>query len=327
MRSSKSKPARVAGVLAALALASVGASAGCGGGVGGGGVGGGGDGPLAGVEFTVGSKEFPEQVILGQIAILALENAGADVTDETGIEGTANVRRALDSGEIDMYWEYTGTGWSTILQHEVTDAPSDTQELYEAVAKEDREKNQVFWLDPAPLNNTYAIATTQAKAQELGVQSLSDYAELASKSPEQASLCAANEFLVRPDGLQLLEKAYGLKLPGGAVSEMDLNIIHTRIPKSDPCNFGEVFATDGQIVTNNLTVLEDDKSAFVKYNLAMTIRGDAYNEHKQALDQVFNPIAKQLTDETMQQLNAKVGEGELEEDVAEGFLKDKGLID
>lgn len=316
MRSLKSTPARLAGLLVAAALAAPACGAGSGGG---------GDGPLAGAEFTVGSKEFPEQLILGQIAILALENAGASVTDETGIEGTANTRRALDAGEIDMYWEYTGTGWSTILQHEVTDAPADTQKLYQQVAEEDQ-GNGVIWLDPAPMNNTYALATTQAKSQELGVQTISDYAELAESNPQQASLCAANEFLVRPDGLQRVEKTYGFDLPRNVVSEMELNIIHTRIPQSDPCNFGEVFATDGQIVTNNLAVLEDDKNAFVKYNLAMTIRQDVYSQQQQALDQVFDPITKLLTDDAMQQLNAKVGAGELEEEVAETFLEDNGLL-
>lgn len=307
----------LAGLLATLTL-----TAACGGGGGGGG-----EGPLAGAEFTVGSKEFPEQLILGHIAIKALENAGASVDDKTGIEGTVNVRRGLTSGQVDMYWEYTGTGWSELLQHEVTDAPKDPQELHQKVAGEDLQKNKVVWLKTAPMNNTYAIATTQAKSQELGVRTLSDYARLAKSNPQKASLCAANEFLTRDDGLPGLQKAYGFTLPKNVTSEMKLAIVHTRIPKSDPCNFGEVFATDGEIVANKLTIVQDDKQAFVKYNLAMTVRQEIYNKHKKVLDEVFGPITAKLTDQVMQQLNAKVSqEGQDEEDVAEEFLQDNNLI-
>src|SRR5690625_7749492 len=102
-----------------------------------GGGGGGGDGELSGASITVGSKEFNEQLLLGQIAIQALENAGASVSDQTGIQGTANTRAALEAGEIDMYWEYTGTGWGEILGHESTDAPADTQALAQQVADEE----------------------------------------------------------------------------------------------------------------------------------------------------------------------------------------------
>src|SRR5690606_40344709 len=101
----------------------------------------GGDASLEGASFSVGSKEFTEQLILGQIAILALENAGANVDDNTGIVGTDNVRAALTSGEIDMYWEYTGTGWSSHLGREISDAPPSPEELAQAVAEADAEEN------------------------------------------------------------------------------------------------------------------------------------------------------------------------------------------
>nr|MDQ3346066.1 glycine/betaine ABC transporter substrate-binding protein [Chloroflexota bacterium] len=160
---------------------------------------------LSGASFTVGSKEFTEQLILGQIAIMALEDAGAQVDDQTGITGTTNVRKALDSGEIDMYWEYTGTGWTTHLGHEVSEAPADSQELFDAVAEEDLQKNDVKWFALAPGNNAYAIATSQDTMDQLGVQTLSDYAKVAGENPADASLCAASEFLDRDDGLPGLE--------------------------------------------------------------------------------------------------------------------------
>jgi osmoprotectant transport system substrate-binding protein len=162
---------------------------------------------LEGVEITVGSKEFIEQHVLGQIAIVALEAAGATVSDQTGIEGTPAVRTALEAGEIDLYWEYTGTGWSTILGHEIAEAPTDTEELYQAVSEEDA-GNDIVWLDAAPVNNTYAIATAPGVASGLGISTLSEYAQLVQDNPDEATLCAAAEFLVRDDGLPGMEETY-----------------------------------------------------------------------------------------------------------------------
>jgi osmoprotectant transport system substrate-binding protein len=285
------------------------------------------EGALAGASFTVGSKEFPEQEILGYIAILALQHADAEVQDETGISGSAPTRRALEAGEIDMYWEYTGTGWSVALGHDIEDAPADVDELYQAVAEEDLADNEIAWLSPAPMNNTYAIASAPGVASGLGVETLSDYAELASESPDDASLCAAAEFLVRGDGLPGVEETYDFELPREVTHEMELGIIHTRIPESDPCNFGEVFATDGEIIANELEVLEDDQGAFVPYNVAMTVRQDVYEEHQEELDAIFNPIAELLTDEVMLEMNGKVFvEGLGEEEVAQEFLEEHGFL-
>ena len=114
---------------------------GCGGGDDGGSANG--TGELAGAELAVGSKEFTESILLAQITAVALENAGATVEDRTGISGSATVREALESGEVDMYWDYTGTGWVNILGHTTEDAPED---LYAAVAEEDAE-NGIVWLE------------------------------------------------------------------------------------------------------------------------------------------------------------------------------------
>ncbi len=319
MRYQMTRTARLCALLAALAL---GATA-CGGDDGGGG--GGDDGPLAGASLTVGSKEFNEQLLLGQIAIIALEDAGADVQDETGIQGTENVRKALLSGEIDLYWEYTGTGWTSHLGHDVMDAPKDTQELADQVAEEDLE-NGVVWLDPAGANNTYAIAAATGTAERLGVGTLSDYAELVNQDPAAGSLCAAAEFLDRPDGWPGVEKAYGFDLPRGQITEMDLNLIYARVPQADPCNFGEVFATDGRIVGNDLKIIEDDQEVFVKYNIALTVRQEIMDQYP-VIKEIFNPITERLTNEKMLELNERVDvNAELPEDVAQEFLEQEGLI-
>lgn len=292
---------------------------------GGGGGGGDGDDPLSGASLTVGSKEFNEQVLLGQIAIVALEEAGADVDDQTGIQGSENVRSALTSGEIDLYWEYTGTGYTVHLGHDAAEAPTDPQELYDAVKEEDA-ANGVAWLAAAEANNTYGIATPASVAADLGVSTLSDYAELANSNPEDASLCAAAEFLDRADGWPGLEAAYGFDLPDDQIAEMDEDVVYARLPESDPCTFGEVFETDGRIPANDLTLLEDDQAFFVKYNIALTVSQETLDEYP-AIQDIFDPISALLTNEKMQELNSRVDvDEEFPEDVARDFLEEEGLI-
>ncbi len=286
---------------------------------------GGGEGDLAGASLTVGSKEFTEQKILGQIAILALEDAGASVEDQTGIEGTPNVRKALESDEIDMYWEYTGTGWIEILGNTTSDAPTDPQELFDAVAEQDAE-NGIKWILKTEANDTYAFAASQATSDELGVTTISDYAELANSNPEDASLCAAAEFLDREDGFPGVEKTYGFDLPDENITELDLEIIYTALPKADPCNFGEVFESAGQIPANDLVVLEDDKQFFPGYEVAMTINEDVLADTPE-IEEVLQPIADKLTTEELQQMNAQVDvEGLPEEAVAKTWLEDNDLM-
>ncbi|QGT99930.1 ABC transporter, substrate-binding protein (cluster 13, osmolytes) [Candidatus Syntrophocurvum alkaliphilum] len=126
-------------------------------------------------EISVGSKEFTEQLLLGAITIAVLEDAGFDVEDNTNLSGSVVVREALLNGDVDIYWEYTGTAWLTYLEHE--EAITDSQECYEAVKQEDLEKNDLVWLDYAPFNNTYTIMMRQADADALGIESISDLAD------------------------------------------------------------------------------------------------------------------------------------------------------
>jgi osmoprotectant transport system substrate-binding protein len=309
---------RLVALLAGLAMAAVA----CGGDD----VGGDGSGDLSGATFTVGSKEFTEQKIVGEMAILVLENAGATVNDQTGLTGTETVRTALTSGEIDMYWEYTGTGWTSHLGHLATEAPDDPQAVFDAVAEEDLQKNDVHWFAMAPFENTYRLATTAERSEELGVTTMSDYAELANRDPEAASLCAATEFLTREDGWLGVEKEYGFDLPNSQIAEVDLGIVFTQVPSGDQCQFGEVFSTDGRIPANDLVMLEDDKDFFVKFNLAMTAREDVYSENPE-LEEIFTPLAEALSTETLQELNAQVdAEGLPPEQVAEAWLEDNGFL-
>ncbi|MBA3235558.1 MAG: glycine betaine ABC transporter substrate-binding protein [Chloroflexi bacterium] len=273
---------------------------------------------LSGATFTVGSKEFTEQLILGQITKLVLEDHGATVDDQTGLVGSKVVREALVSGEIDMYWEYTGTGWITHLGN--TTPVVGSQEQFDAVKEADA-ANDIVWVEPAPFNNTYSIALSNEKATELGVSKLSDLAAL---PPASTTLCAAAEFLGRDDGLPGLEQAYGVKFSD--VSELELGLVYTSIDKSDPCIFGEAFATDGRIAALGLTVLADDKDFFPSYLPALNIRKEVFDANP-GLAELFAPVAAALDTATMQDLNSKVDvDGMQPADVAAEFLKSQGLM-
>jgi osmoprotectant transport system substrate-binding protein len=318
VRTIPTKLTQLLGLFAVLTLL----IAGCGGGGGGGASG---DVDLSGAEFTVGSKEFTEQLILGQITLQVLENAGATVNDQIGLAGTVAARKALESGEIDMYWEYTGTGWITHLGH--TDPIPDRQKQFEAVAKEDLKKNDIEWLSPpSPANNTYTMAVRSEAYDKLGVKKLSDFKQLVEENPEEATVCVGTEFSTRDDGLPGMEKAYDFEFPKENIVKIDEGLIYQQTDKGDRCNFGEVFQTDGRISALDLELIEDDKSFFPIYNPALNVRKDVIEEYPQ-IAELFAPISKKLTTQELQALNAKVDvDGQLEDQVAEEWLSENGFI-
>lgn len=290
--------------------------AGCGGGTDDGGADG--EGELAGAQLAAGSKEFTESILLANITTVALEDAGAAVEDRTGISGSATVREALETGEVDFYWDYTGTGWVNILGNTTEDVPED---LYAAVAEADAE-NGIAWLEPAPFENTYRLAVPAAFAQDNGLATTSDAAAFIQDNPDQGIVCAASEFINRDDGLPGLQEAYGVEF--GEVVELDLNLIYTQV--GETCPFGEVFSTDARIVSNDLTVLEDDLGFFVEYQAAMTLRQETLDEHP-AIADIMAPISEALTAEVITELNGRVdNDGEMPRDVAEEWLESEGLV-
>ncbi len=317
MRTTHAKLKRLLGLVAVLTLI----AAGCGGGGGGGAAG---DVDLSGAEFIVGSKEFTEQLILGEMTSQVLEAAGASVTYNE-LAGTVAAREALESGDIDMYWEYTGTGWITHLGK--TDPIPDRQQQFEAVAKEDLEKNGIKWLEPpAPANNTYALAVRSEAYDKLGVKKLSDFEQLINENPEDATVCVNPEFATRDDGLPGMEKKYGYEFSDKNVTTIGQGLIFQAIDEGERCNFGEVFATDGRIEALDLKVIEDDKNFFPIYNPALNVRQEMIEKYPQ-IKETFAPIAKKLDTQTLQKLNAQVDvEGQLPEEVAEQWLSDNGFI-
>jgi osmoprotectant transport system substrate-binding protein len=279
---------------------------------------------LSGLSITVGSKDFTEQLVLGEILVQALEAAGADVDNQVNLGGTVVNREALLAGEIDTYWEYNGTGWITHLGE--TDPIPDRIEQYEAVRDRDLEENGIVWYDPAPFNNTYALAVRSEAQEDLGVENLSDIGTLIEERPEEATLCVETEFEVRDDGLPGMEAAYGYEFPEGNVSVLDTGIIYQETDSGETCNFGEVFTTDGRIAALDLFVLTDDQSFFPLYNPSVNVRQEI-DEEFPATGDLAGQLAAALDNETMQQLNAAVDvDGEEPADVARDWLVEQGFI-
>ncbi|GAB3444019.1 glycine betaine ABC transporter substrate-binding protein [Actinophytocola sediminis] len=278
---------------------------------------------LDGKKFTVGGKEFTEQLILCEITIQALRSVGAEAEDSCGLVGSDTTRAALTSGSIDLYWEYTGTAWISFLKQ--TDPIPDADEQFQAVADEDL-KNDVVWLDPAPYNSTYTIVAKTDVAEENSVKTISDYAALVKSKPDAATMCAATEFLARNDGWPGLQQTYGFSLPADKLATVAEGTLYDNASKGSPCNFAEGVTTDGRIQALKLTVLEDDKAFFPVYNPAPTVRKPVADDNPD-LGKILKPIADALDLATIQKLSTQVDiDGEQPVDVAETWLKDKKFI-
>ena len=280
-----------------------------------------------GAEIVVGSKNFTEQLVLGKIAVIALDVAGFEVVDSTNIPGSAPARSGAVSGEIDVQWEYTGTGWLVYLGQ--AEGIPDREEQYEAVRAADAE-NGLTWLPPAPMNNTYAFAVrTEAVEQLGGVDSLSDLAQL---PVEDRTLCVESEFASRADGLEPMLETYGIPLgdpvgvPRDNVAVLETGAVYTATDGGDVCQFGEVFTTDGRLAALDLTVLEDDLGYFPAYNVAPVVVTDTLEAHPEIAD-VFAQITPLLTDEVLIDLNGRVDiGGEEPADVAYDWMRSEGLV-
>lgn len=275
---------------------------------------------LEGVSITVTAKDFTEQLILGNMVSIILNAAGADVTNMTNTPGSFGVRQAMLDGTANVSPEYTGTGWINYMGNEqpIKDPVAQWQTVDEA-----DKANNLTWLPPAPMNNTYAFAIRESEAQRLGVTKLSDLSRL---PRHDLTFCVESEFANRNDGFVPMLQTYGLTRGDlGRVTHLDTGVIYTATANGD-CNFGEVFTTDGRIPTLNLRVLEDDKQFFPLYNLTEVIATDLLDAHPE-LAEIFAQLNPRLTNETMMMLNAKVdSDGDDPAIVARDWLIEQRLL-
>jgi osmoprotectant transport system substrate-binding protein len=265
----------------------------------------------------VGSKDFTEEFILGEMYALVLENSGLEVERKFNLGGTPVAQTALETNQIDLYPEYTGTALLTVLKLPVN---SDRQAVYDTVAKEYKEKFNLVWLDPAPMNNTQALAMTQEGAQKYGIKTISDMVAKAS----QLTIVTTPEFQEREDGLPGLKRVYG-EFDFKKLTPVDAGLRYEALIKGE-ADVVEAFGTDGQISAYNLLVLEDDKGLFPPYQVAPVVRQEALDANP-AIRDALNALAPKLTDDTMRRLNNEVDGNKREPvDVAKEFLTQEGLL-
>ncbi|MFF5107065.1 glycine betaine ABC transporter substrate-binding protein [Streptomyces sp. NPDC000134] len=278
--------------------------------------------PLKGADLTVVSKEFTEQLVLGAIMGIAFQAAGAQVLDRTGIQGSVGTRAAVENGDADATYEYTGTAWITYLGN--SRPIPDPRRQWEAVRAADAKKG-LSWLAPAALNNTYALAMNRAHHEKYRTDTLSQVARLAKSDPGAVTLCVEGEFANRADGLPGLQKAYGMNLPARNITQMDTGIIYTQTAKG-ACVYGEVYTTDGRIRSMDLVVMEDDRKFFPNYNAAPMIRTDTLKKWP-AIAEVLGPVTEALTNDVARELNARVDvDGEDPHQVALDWMTKKGFV-
>lgn len=277
--------------------------------------------PLAAQAQTivVGGKNFTEQQIMAEMTTQLLKAKGFTIDKRAGL-GTAPLRQAQEAGQIDVYWEYTGT--SLITFNKVTDK-LDAAQTYAKVKELDAAKGLV-WLNPSKANNTYALAMRRADATAKGIKSLSDLAAKVKGGLSVKFGCNA-EFYARPDGLAPMQEKYGFDFGRENVVRMDTGLVYQALRDSQ-VEVGLVFATDGRIPAFDFVVLSDDKGYFPTYAMTPVIRKETLDKNPK-LGEALNALSAKLDDATMAKLNSSVDvEKKSVEEVAMAFLKAQSLI-
>jgi glycine betaine/choline ABC-type transport system substrate-binding protein len=275
----------------------------------------------AGKSITVGSKNFDEQFILGEIYSQALEAAGFKVNKKLNLGSEQIAYKALKSGQVDGYPEYTGTSLTSFFDVDIADVPRDPDEAYE-LAKEEYAKQDITALPRTQFENTYRIATTKDKQKELlnGATTLSEVAELPNAS--KLSIAGFPECRQRTDCLLGLKNVYKWT-PEFVSDEGKYEPIN-----KDRSDLGFVFSTDGELTTGKYAIIEDDKSLFPPYNISFGIRNDALEKIGPKGEEVLLAVQEPLTEEVMQELNSRASiDKEEPSAVAEAYLKESGFIE
>jgi osmoprotectant transport system substrate-binding protein len=279
---------------------------------------------LDGVKITVGSKEYTEQVIMGYILEYTLAAAGADVRDLTGIVGSRSTREAQLRDQVDVAYEFTGNAWINYLGHEKP--IPDSREQYEAVRDEDLERNDMVWLPPGPMDDTYALAASKKVVERTGVRTLSQYADLVKTNPAAARTCVDTEFRARQDGYPGMAAAYGFDPAQAQTPVLQVGIIYQATADGDQCDFGEVFTTDGRIAALDLVVLTDDKQFFAHYNPSVTMKREFFEAHPE-IAEVTGPVTAALTNDAIIEMNKQVDvEGRDPAVVARDWMLAEGFV-
>lgn len=269
-------------------------------------------------KVVIASKPMAESYIIANM-LGQLVEADSDITVEykMGIGGgTSNIQPAMEAGEIDMYPEYTGTGWLFVLKEDLI---ADPAQLYDAVKQGYMDAYNFKWLDLYGFNDTYALSMMRTVAEENGIET---YSDLAAQS-DKFTLGAEYDFYEREDGYPGLVEAYGFDFK--ETKDVDIGLKYKAIGEGEVDVINN-FSTDGLLSEYDLKVLTDDKNFFPAYQAATVIRQETLDEYPE-LEGILNKLAGQISDEEMQQMNYYVEHDNRDAaDVAKEFLEAKGLL-
>jgi glycine betaine/choline ABC-type transport system substrate-binding protein len=318
----------LAACTAALMVFAISACGGEGGGSGGGGGGGGGGGAAAKTiqpvpdaasrgTITVGSKNFPEQVLLGNIYGQALEKAGFKVKTDLDLGDAQVSYKALQGGNIDLYPEYMGTALTNFYKQKATQVPKDVQGAYQ-VLKTEAKKEKVTALSPTPFEDDFAPTMLKTKADQMGINTLSDL------GPKSKDLRFAGfpECEQREDCLIGLKRAYGIEPKEFISTEEKRQPLDT-----DAADVVFFFSTDGELTLPKYKRIQDDKKFYPPYNVSVLVRDPAVKKLGPEGQKVIDQVEQPLTEAVMQELNSRVTlDKKKESEVATEYLKESGFI-
>lgn len=272
--------------------------------------------------IVVSSKDYTESELLGKITIKYLQEKGYEVEDETGISGQGIIRKALESGEVDTYWEFTGTAYMEFMKKELDN--DDPEDVYEEVKEWDMEENNLVWLNHSTLNNTYCFVTTEEVVKENNIKSISDLAK-AYNEEKNLKFIANPEYFERADGMPKINKEYDFEIPNKNRVLLELGMFYNALINKEG-DFTVGFTTDGMIKAKDLIVLEDDKNVFPVYYGTPVFRKEIIEAYPELSDDMDELIEK-IDTETMIDLNSQVDiDKKTVDEVSEQFLKDNDLI-
>jgi osmoprotectant transport system substrate-binding protein len=271
----------------------------------------------SGATIKIGSKNFTEEFILGELYAQLLENNGFKVEKKLNLGATPIAQQALLNKEIDLYPEYTSTGLLEVLK---LPPQTDRQAIFNTVKSEYEKQFKLTWLEPAPFNNTNTFAMTKARATELGIATYSDLAQKAG----DLVLGGPPEFLEREDTKGLMQAYGGFNFK--EVRQLDPGLRYQALLDGQ-IDVVVAFGTDGQIGGYDLLALKDDKNFYPPYQVAPVIRQDTLQANPN-IATVLNGLAPKLDDTTMAKLNWMVDGPDKKEPaaVAKQFLTDQGML-
>lgn len=275
-------------------------------------------------DLVVGGKNFTEQLILSSMTQQYLNVKGYSVDLKNGL-GTTIMRQALESGQIDIVWDYTGTA---LIVYNKIDEKLDQDQSYQRVKELDASRN-LIWLKPSALNNTYALAVPQKRADEDKLNTIEDLANRinqAQQDPDKKYLMGVDfEFASRPDGLAPLQALYGFNLNRSEVKQMDAGLVYTAL-YNDQLHVGLTYSSDGRVQGFNLKLLRDNKGFFPFYNAVPIVRKEILDANPQLAEQL-NVLSAKIDTAKMTEMNKKVDIDQLPiAQVAADFLRAEGLL-